>query len=147
MLRIWTFALALTLCVSCGDKRSPDIVVVHVLRDPSAPFADKLRRAESQFGLTETRLANGKKVIVATNEGDSYPKLVQRIGDMSPDVVIPDDESDIPSEVSARSLFLNSGAACGAKLVYVTTSASEEQIEAAKLYVRFLQTHCDGSEH
>ena len=86
-------------------------------------------------------------MIVATNEGDSYSKLVQRVGDMPPDVVIVDSESDISAEAIGRSRLAKLGPVCGARLAYVTTTAAEEQIEAAKMYLEFLQSHCDGEKH
>ena len=46
-------------CVSCQQSKAPPIVVVHVLRDPSSQFAERMRRADLQFGLAGPHLRSG----------------------------------------------------------------------------------------
>jgi hypothetical protein len=134
--------LALALCVSCNEKSQPQVVVLHVLRDPSAQFAEKLRQADSQFALTKLRLADGRSLVVATNEGNSYPTLIQQIVEMPPDLLFEDSESDVSAEALVHAQLAEAGSVCGTKLVYVT-NASGEKSEAAQIYLRFLRAHCD----
>jgi hypothetical protein len=142
--RLLIMCLALGICVSCGQRESSQTVVVHVLRDPSAQFAGRLRRADSQFALTKPHLKNGKMVGVATNEGNSFPKLLQRIEDMPPSLLILDSQSNLPADVASRVQLGRPEQVCGGKQAYMPIRVSGEEREAAEMYLRFLEAHCDG---
>jgi hypothetical protein len=43
MFRLLTACLLFVCCVSCGQRKPSEPVVVHVLRDPRAQFAERLR--------------------------------------------------------------------------------------------------------
>ena len=76
--------LFLGLSTACSKRELPPPVVVHVLRDPSAPFAKNLRQGDLQFGLSKARLNSGRWIMVATNEGrSSYPTLLRRLAELS----------------------------------------------------------------
>jgi tetratricopeptide (TPR) repeat protein len=142
---------ALILCValpaaSCGRKERParSPVVVHVLRDPSAGFAGPLKAADSQFALTKPHLSNGRPVVVATNEGDSYAKLLPRVSEMPPTFLIIDSHSKLPTDLSSLVQRAAPVPVCGA-IVYEPVSVTGEEREAAELYLRFLEGHCHGT--
>jgi hypothetical protein len=56
MLRLTTFCLVFVCCVSCGERKSQDKVVLHVLRYSAAQFSRRLRQADLKFGITSARL-------------------------------------------------------------------------------------------
>jgi len=84
MLRVHLLLPAVVLCTSCRRSEPPVPLIVHVLRDPSASFAGKLRNADLQFGLMKPHLKSGKGIMVATDEGDSFPKLLRRFAESTP---------------------------------------------------------------
>jgi tetratricopeptide (TPR) repeat protein len=141
--RLSMLCVALATCASCGRKQSSTLppVVVHVLRDPSAGFAAPLRAANSEFALGKPRLANGRPVIVATNEGRSYTELLGRVGDMPPTLLIIDYRSKLPADVASLVWGAAPVPVCGA-IAYAPTSVAGEEREAAELYLRFLEAHC-----
>ena len=142
MSRLLVACLAVTACISCNRGASSRMVVIHVLRDPAAQFAERLRRADSEFALTKPRLANGKAVIVATNEGGSFPQLLNRLDDMPPSLLILDSESNPPSDAADRVKFGKAESVCGGKQAYVPIRVSGEEREAVEMYLVFLKMHC-----
>jgi hypothetical protein len=118
---------------------------VHVLRDPSAQFSKGLRQADLKFGATSTRLENGKYVMVATNEGNSYPDLLGRIANVPPSLLIVDSQWTLPAEVASQVRPESRKLVCGAA-AYIPNRISAEQREAAELYLRFLEGHCQADE-
>jgi hypothetical protein len=78
----------------CKHSESSAPLVVHVLRDPSATFAGKLRQADFQFALTRPHLDSGKGVMVATNEGKSFAALLQQVAGSGFDVLILDSQAE-----------------------------------------------------
>lgn len=120
-------------------------MIVHVLRDPSGNFAAPLEAADAQFALGKPRLANGRPIIVAMNEGDSYTALLRRVGDMRPTLLIIDPRSELPADVAAGVTSLVRGSTavpvCGV-IAYVPTSVAGEERQAVELYLRFLEAHC-----
>lgn len=144
MRALWlsTLCVTLTVLASCGQKPQPP-VIVHVLRDPSATFAEALRQADTQFALTRPRLQNGKPILVATNEGDSYHLLLQRTKEMPPTMLIASPQPGLPNEVLSQAHLATQRSVCGAQ-AYVFDSASGEEQQAANLYLHFLEIHCQG---
>jgi hypothetical protein len=142
-LRFSILCIALAGCASCGRKEPPvpAPIVVHVLRDPSAKFADPLRATDSQFALTNPHLVNGRLVVVATNEGDSYAKLLRRVSDMPPTLLVIDPQSQLPADVASLVRPAASESVCGG-IAYVPNAISGEERDAAELYLQFVETHC-----
>jgi len=141
--RLSILCIALAGCVSCGRKEPAVLspIIVHVLRDPSAEFAAPLNAADSQFALRKPRLPNGRPVVVATSEGDSYTKLLRRVSDMPPTLLIIDSHSKLPGDVASLVRPATPDSVCGA-IAYVPTSVSGEERKAAELYLQFLEMHC-----
>lgn len=144
--RLSILCVALVGCASCGRKEPPVSVpiVIHVLRDPSAKFADPLRATDSQFALTKPHLVNGRLVVIATNEGDSYAKLLRRVGDTPPTLLVIDPQSELPADVASLVRPATPMSVCGA-IFYMPNAISGEERDAAELYLRFVETHCHGS--
>jgi hypothetical protein len=117
-------------------------LIVHVLRDPSASFARTLRNADLQFGLTKPHLKSGKGIMVATNEGDSFPKLLRRFADSTPDLLILDSQADVPDDPRVRNQVGKAELVCGQHPAFIPTSVSGEEREAAEMYLRFLVSRC-----
>jgi hypothetical protein len=143
MLRLFTFCLVLVCCVSCGQRKSSEPVVMHVLRDPRAQFAERLRQADGAFAFTEPHLENGKPIIVATNEGNSYTALLGRIAKIPPSLLIVDPQAPLPAEVWSQLRPESLKLVCGGT-AYILENISAEQREAAELYLQFLEGHCES---
>ena len=140
--RIVVALLMLCSCVSCEQTESQRTVLVHVVSDPSAQFAQALRQANSEFAVSQPRLGNGKIVIVATNEGNSYAKLLKQLSNRPIEILIPNSSSDLPENPALRVDLGTPVSVCGGKSAYIPTWVSSEEREASDLYVRFLETHC-----
>lgn len=141
--RLSILCVALATCASCGRKQPPTLspIVVHVLCDPSAEFAAPLRAADSEFALGKPRLANGRPVIVATNEGNSYSDLLGRVGDMPPTLLIIDYHTKPLADIASLVRGATPEPVCGA-IAYVPTFVTGEERQAAEAYVRFLEAPC-----
>jgi len=144
--RLSILCVAFVGCASCGRKEPPvpAPIVVHVLRDPSSKFADPLRAIEYQFALTKPHLVNGRFVVVATNEGDSYAKLLRRVSDRPPTLLVIDPQSELPADVASLVRPVTPESVCGG-IAYIPNAISGEERDAAELYLRFVETHCHGS--
>jgi hypothetical protein len=103
---------------STGDGSGAGMGVAKKLRDPLAKFADPLRATDSQFALTKPRLVNGRLVVVATNEGDSYAKLLRRVSDMPPTLLVIDSRSELPADVASLVRPATPESVCGG-IVYI----------------------------
>ena len=143
MLRVHLLLAAVVFCTSCRRSEPPAPLVVHVLRDPSASFAGKLRNADLQFGLTKPHLKSGKGIMVATNEGDSFPKLLRRFAESTPDLLILDSKADVPDDPGVRNQVGKAELVCGQHPAFIPTSVSGELREASEMYLQFLASHCD----
>jgi hypothetical protein len=145
-LRLSILCFELAGCASCGRKEPPvpAAIVVHVLRDPSAKFAEPLSSTDSQFALTKPHLVNGRLVLVATNEGDSYAKLLRRVSDMPPTLLVIDPQSELPADVASLVRPATPERVCGG-IGYIPNAISGEERDAAELYLRFVEAHCHGS--
>ncbi len=141
-LLILAILLELISCMSCNRQQLQNPVVVHVVRDPSSLLAQKLRQATYEFDLRRPHLSDGRGVMIATNEGDSYPKLLRQLADMPPEVLIVDSQQDLPINSTEKQKLGNSRSVCGSGSAYVLASVSEVEREAANMYVDFLATHC-----
>lgn len=143
--RLSILCIALAGCASCGRNERPAQapIVVHVLRDASAKFADPLRTGELQFALTRPHLENGRLIVVSTNEGDSYAKLLRRVTDFPPTLLIVDSQSQLPSDVASLVRLATPESVCGG-IAYMPNAVSGEERDAAELYLRFLEIHCHG---
>jgi hypothetical protein len=137
--------LVLSVSLACKEREYPPPVIVHVLRDPSAPFAKNLRQTDLQFGLSKARLNGGKWVMVATNEGNSYAILVRRLADTPEDLLILNSPSDLPDIVAVRDHVGEPQLVCGGASAYIPDWVSSEQREATEMYLRFLVVHCEAS--
>lgn len=143
MFRLRIVCLVLVCCVSCGRRQLHDVFVLHVLRDPAAQFAGRLRQADLRFGRTSARLESGKHVIVATNEGNSYADLLGRIAKVPPSLLIVDPRASLPAEVVSQLRAEPPKLICGGA-AYIPRKVSGEEREAAELYLRFLEGHCEA---
>jgi hypothetical protein len=72
------------------------------LRDPASSFARKLRQADLQFKLTKPHLKNGKGVMVATKEGNSFQMLLRQFTESPPDLLILDSQAGLPNDAAIR---------------------------------------------
>lgn len=134
--------------IACGKREGTSPVLVHVLRDPSAPFAKDLRHADLQFGVSRARLNSGKWIMVATNEGSSYPTLVRRLADSQEEMLILDSASDLPDSAAVGDHLGKPQLICGGTPAYIPDWVSGEQREAAEMYLRFLVARCEvGGAH
>jgi hypothetical protein len=136
-------SLILGMTTACEREDAPPIIV-HVLRDPSASFAKSLRQTDFQFGLTKPRLKSGKWVMVATNEGNSYPTLVRRLADTQQDLLILNSPSDLPDTPAVRGHVGKPQFVCGGTPAYIPDWISGESREAAEMYLKYLAAHCEG---
>jgi hypothetical protein len=137
--------LLLAACISCKHRELSQPVIVHVLRDPSASFAKRLRDADLQFALTKPHLNNRMEVLVTTNEGSSFPKLQQRLADTPQDLLILSSQSDLPEDAGVRDRLGKPQLICGVATAYIPDWVSGEEREATEMYLRFLEAHCDGN--
>jgi hypothetical protein len=63
--------LVISGSIACkGKEDSP--LVVHVLRDPSAPFSKSLTQADLQFGLTRPHLSSGRGVMLVQTQAAAH---------------------------------------------------------------------------
>lgn len=129
------------VCCRRSEPTSP--LVIHMLRDASAPFADKLRRADLQFSLTKPQLKSGKGVMVATNEGNSFAMLLKRLNDSPPELLILNSQADMPTDPNVRSQLGQPELVCGHP-AFIPTSVSGEPLEAAQMYLQFVSSHCEA---
>jgi hypothetical protein len=137
--------LILSMSSACKEREHSPPVIVHVLRDLSAPFADNLRQADLQFGLSKARLNNGKWVMVATNEDSSYAMLVRRLADTPEDLLILNSPSDLPDSAAVQDHVGRPQLICSGAPAYIPDWVSGEQREATEMYLRFLVVHCEAS--
>jgi tetratricopeptide (TPR) repeat protein len=82
--------------------------------------------------------------VIATNEGDSYDKLLRRVGDMPPTLLVVDPHSDLPADVAALVRPATPVPVCGGAF-YIANAISGDERDAAELYLRFVETHCHGT--
>jgi len=142
MFRLSTSCLLFVYCVSCGQRKPSEPVVVHVLRDPQAQFAERLRQADLKFGLTRARVKSGKYVVVATNEGNSYDDLLGRVANVPPSLLIVDSQSTLPADAASQVRPERPKLVCGGA-AYIPDKIPDEEREAAEMYLRFLEGHCE----
>ena len=143
MLRVHLLLAAVVFLTSCRRSEPPVPLIIHVLRDPSASFARTLRNADLQFALTKPHLKSGKGIMVATNEGDSFPKLLRRFADSIPDLLILDSQVDMPDDPDIRNRVGKAELVCGWHPAFIPTSVSGELREASEMYLQFLASHCN----
>jgi hypothetical protein len=137
-------ATILVLATSSCKHEQASPVVVHVLRDTKATFAARLRKADLQFALTKPRLRDGRPIIVATNEGDSFAYLFHRLSS-SPDseeLIILDSEADIPLDAAVQKQLGDQRPVCGTHPAFIPAGVEAQPREAAESYLRFLSEHC-----
>jgi hypothetical protein len=130
-------------CCRRSELTSP--LVIHVWRDASAPFASKLRQANLQFALSQPHLKSGKGVMVATNEGNSFPMLLKRFSQSAPELLILNSQTDMPEEPAMGSQLGKAELVCGRYPAFIPASASGEEREAVQTYLTFLISHCDST--
>jgi hypothetical protein len=136
----------LGMSLACKKREYPQPIIVHVLRDPTASFAKNLRQADLQFDLSEARVKSGKWMMIATNEGNSYPMLVRRLADTPEDLLILNSQSDLPETAAVRDHVGKSQPVCGGAPAYIPDWVSGEVREATEMYLRFLIAHCRAHE-
>jgi hypothetical protein len=83
-------------CFSCHKESQQGPVLVHVVRDPSGQFSQVLKQVTYRFDLTGARLRNGRPVMIATNEGDSFSKLLKQSGSAKPEILILNSQERFP---------------------------------------------------
>jgi len=146
MMRLYFLVfLLLSTSLACEKREHPAPLIVHVLRDPSASFAKNLRLADLQFGLSKARVKSGRWVMVATNEGNSYPTLMRQLADTPWDLLILNLPSDLPDSPVVRDHVRGPHLICGGAPAYIPDWVKGEQREAAEMYLHFLVLHCEAS--
>jgi hypothetical protein len=140
------FAIFVVLGITSACRRTElvDPVVVHVLRDPSAPFATNLERADWQFASAKPHLNNGKGVMIATNEGRSFPILLRKLDTRGQELLILNSQKDVSEVAGVRNHIGRPQLICGGASAYVPDWVSGDEREATEMYLRFLVAHCDG---
>ena len=128
---------------ACHRRQAESPIIVHVIRDPSGPFVGQLRRATNKFDITKPRLNNGKGIMIATNEGDSFAQLLEQLTEAQPEVLLLDSEADIPGGKAVRSQLGQPSVVCGGHPAYIPAWVPNEKREAAEMYLRFLTHSCD----
>jgi len=81
--------------------------------------------------------------MVATNEGDSFPKLLQQFAESTPDLLILNSQADLPDEPGVRNQVGKAKLVCGQHPAFIPTSVSGEPREASEMYLQFLASHCN----
>src|ERR1700693_1951999 len=137
--------LVLSMSLACKEREYPAPLIMHVLRDPSAPFAKNLRQVDLQFGLSKAHINSGKWMMIATNEGNSYPMLVGRLADSRWDLLMLNSPSDLPDSAALRTRVGKPQLICGGVPAYIPDWVSGEQREATEMYLQFLVAHCEAS--
>jgi hypothetical protein len=139
------FALAMfgSVLAACdAQQRAQTPVIIHVIRDATAPFAIQLAKATTEFASRMPRLPNGRPVLVATNEGRSFPELAGKLATTkAAEVVILNAQSDA-AELAAASHLGTPTLVCNGHPSYIPDWVSGESLNAAKTYLRFLAAEC-----
>ena len=139
------FATSVLLCASCRNSEQPLPLVVHVWRDPSASFAERLRRVDYQFALTKPHVNRSEGVIVATNES-GFQLLLERVGKYPPEVLILESETDLPKDAAIRQQLGKPQLVCGPHPAFIPDSISGDLREASEMYLHFVAAHCNVDE-
>ena len=140
------FLLGMTLFLSvssvCQRVNSP--IIVHVLHDPSAPFATKVMQAGRQFALARLHVGSGKEIIVATN-ADGFSSLLRRVQDTREEMLILKSSSDPPEITTVKDHVGKPRSVCGGASAYIPDWVSGEARQASEMYLQFLVDHCQDS--
>jgi hypothetical protein len=80
--------------------------------------------------------------MVATNEGDSFPKLLRRFSEFTPDLLILYSQADVPDDPATRDQLGRAESVCGQHPAFIPASVSGELREASQMYLRFVASHC-----
>jgi hypothetical protein len=140
--RLLLLPILLTIAAtSCRHRDSSTPVVVHVLRDTSASFVKSLREADLQFTAIPRYLGD-RQIVIATNEGNSFPLLLGRFPERTPDLLILESEADLSPNPSVKSQLGKPVQVCGQFPAFVPTPISGDQRDAAEMYLQFLASHC-----
>lgn len=130
------------LCVSCRDSKQSAPLVIHVWRDPSATFAEKLRRVDLQFAMTKSHVNSGVGVMAATNES-GFQKLLETLGKYPPEILILESEADLPKDAAISHQLGQPQFVCGHHPAFIPISISGDLRKASEIYLHFVAAHCD----
>jgi hypothetical protein len=138
---ILSVTLMIAVLTSC-KQREP--VLVQVLRDPHAQFAEPLGRTTYQFALLRPHLADGQDIMVGTFEGEHASAAdPQWLLEWKPQMVIVKSQADLWSEITVTTQLGNPEPICGAMVAYIPVWVSGQKREATEMYLHFLQSHCN----
>jgi hypothetical protein len=133
--------LMIAVLISC-KQRQP--VVVQVMRDPHAQFAEPLRRTTYRFALLRPHLADGQDIMVGTFEGaHASAHDPQWLLDWKPQMVIVKSQADLSNDIALATQLGNPELICGAMVAYIPVWVSGQKREATEIYLHFLQSHCN----
>ena len=133
-------AVVVALILSCfiaSCRRSTDnnFVVVRVLRDANSDFSRELDRKFYSFD-NQHRVSSGKRIIVATMEGDYQKELAEKIALVKPQMIILDSPADLKQLVGVQFDVRQTKSACGKDKncpAFIPPWVSGEELEATKM--------------
>jgi hypothetical protein len=129
---------------SCHKDSQQVPVVVHVVRDPSGPLSQDLKEVTYRFDLTGARLSNGRSIMIATNEGDSFSKLLEQLQNARPEILILNSAEEIPSTATVLTQLGEPVPVCGGHPAYIPNWVASDGRSAAQTYLRFVAANCQG---
>jgi hypothetical protein len=80
--------------------------------------------------------------MVATNEGNSYHFLLDRLSDNQPDLLLLNSAADLAGNPAVRDHVGRPQPICDGALAYIPDWDSGENRDAATIYLRYLAAHC-----
>ena len=120
---------------SCRRSMDNNLVVVRVLRDANSDFSRELDRKLYSFN-SQHRVSSGKRIIVATMEGDYQQELAEKISLVKPQLIILDSPADVEHLVGVQFDVRQTKSACGNDNncpAFIPPWVSGEQLEATKM--------------
>jgi hypothetical protein len=137
-----TCLLSITLLVFASCKKQESSIVVQVIRDPDAPYAESLRNEAHKFSMSTPKVDSGRDVVIATNEGGiPFSQDLPRLLRMRPEMVIVNAPLSLPGNESLTNEMGPPTTVCGGT-AYIPSWAEGERREGAEKYLKFLVAHC-----
>lgn len=120
---------------SCRRSTDNNFVAVRVLRDANSDFSRELDRKFYWFD-NQRRVSSGKRIIVATMEGNYQKELAEKITLVKPQLIILDSPADVEHLVGMQLDLQKTKSVCGRDRncpAFIPPWVSGEQLEATKM--------------
>jgi hypothetical protein len=120
---------------SCRRSTDNNFVVVRVLRDANSDFSRELDRKLYSFN-NQHRVSSGKRIVVATIEGDYQQEVAEKISLMKPQMIILDSPADLKQLAGVQFDVRQTKSACGKDKncpAFIPPWVSGEELEATKM--------------